>query len=230
MLIPAVSVVAAITLMPALLATLGARINSVRLLPKRFVDTGHPRGGWWGRWAELGCAGPVPVAAIGLAIVGLLVYSGVQLKSERGRGEVLPRTGDAINGRAALANAGISAGVLKPFVVLVESGAKREPIVAKLRATPGIAAASPRRTGARASSSLIEAFPSTDGASKEVRRRSSVSAATSKALAARSAAWRPRTAISSARVYSNFPYVLGFRRAADVHPARARIPLASCCR
>src|SRR5207302_3896751 len=49
MLIPAVSVLAAITLMPALLAVLGERINSVRLLPKRFVDHGHPEDGAWGR-------------------------------------------------------------------------------------------------------------------------------------------------------------------------------------
>src|SRR5438132_1338449 len=79
MLIPAVSVVAAITLLPALLATLGTRINSVRLLPKRFVDSGHPEDGWWGRWASLVMRRPVPVAAIGLAIVGALVYCGVQL-------------------------------------------------------------------------------------------------------------------------------------------------------
>ncbi len=52
MLIPAVSVLAAITLMPALLATLGERINSVRLLPKRFLDHGHPEDGAWGRWAR----------------------------------------------------------------------------------------------------------------------------------------------------------------------------------
>ena len=39
MLIPAVSVIAAITLLPALLAVLGQRINSMRVLPKRFVDT-----------------------------------------------------------------------------------------------------------------------------------------------------------------------------------------------
>ena len=42
MLIPAVSVVTAITLLPALLATLGTRINSIRLLPKRFVHTTAP--------------------------------------------------------------------------------------------------------------------------------------------------------------------------------------------
>src|SRR6185503_7230293 len=53
MLIPAVSVIAAITLLPALLSVLGTRINSVRVLPKRWIDTGHPEDGWWGRWANL---------------------------------------------------------------------------------------------------------------------------------------------------------------------------------
>ena len=44
MLIPAVSVLAAITLLPALLAVLGERINSVRLLPKRLRRPRSPRG------------------------------------------------------------------------------------------------------------------------------------------------------------------------------------------
>ncbi len=52
MLIPTVSVIAAITLLPAMLAVLGTRINSVRLLPKRFIDDGHPEDGMWGRWAR----------------------------------------------------------------------------------------------------------------------------------------------------------------------------------
>ena len=63
MLIPAVSVIAAITLLPALLAVLGTRINSVRLLPKRFVDRGHPEDGPWGRWAGFVVRRPMPVAA-----------------------------------------------------------------------------------------------------------------------------------------------------------------------
>ena len=72
MLIPAVSVLAAITLLPALLAVLGTRINSVRVMPKRLVDSGHPEDGLWGRWATLVMRRPVPVAAVGLAIVGVL--------------------------------------------------------------------------------------------------------------------------------------------------------------
>src|SRR5438094_1974591 len=169
MLIPAVSVLAAITLLPALLGTLGARINSVRLLPKRFVDTGHPEDGWWGRWAGLVMRRPVPVAAVGIAIVGLLVYSGLQLNPSEAEAKYFPGKGDAINGREALAASGISAGVLKPFVILVENGASREPIVAKLRGTSGVAGAVAPPDWRKGSSSLIEAFPSSDGASKEVR-------------------------------------------------------------
>src|SRR5213078_3231198 len=52
MLIPLVSVIATLTLLPAMLAVLGARINSVRVMPKRFVDQGYGEGGAWGRWAR----------------------------------------------------------------------------------------------------------------------------------------------------------------------------------
>src|SRR4051794_8028071 len=112
MLIPAVSVLAAITLLPALLATLGTRINSVRLLPKRLVDSGHPEDGVWGKWANLVMRRPVPVAVVGLVIVTVLVYSGLHLNPAEAQVRDLPGSGDAISGRTALAKAGISAGVM----------------------------------------------------------------------------------------------------------------------
>src|SRR5256884_3959399 len=87
MLIPAVSVLAAITLLPALLAVLGTRINSVRVLPKRFVDRGHPEDGTWGRWAALVMRRPVPVAAGGLAAGGLLPHSGLPLNPSEAQGK-----------------------------------------------------------------------------------------------------------------------------------------------
>src|SRR5204862_5603541 len=48
MLIPAVSVLSSITLLPALLSLLGPRINRLRIMPKRFVEP-HPAetGPWW---------------------------------------------------------------------------------------------------------------------------------------------------------------------------------------
>src|SRR4051794_31030445 len=64
MLIPTVSVIAAITLLPAMLAVAGTRINSVRLLPKRFLDRGHPEDGAWGRWARFVNRKPAIVAGL----------------------------------------------------------------------------------------------------------------------------------------------------------------------
>ena len=210
MLIPAVSVIAAITLLPALLAVLGTRINSVRLLPKRFVDAGHPEDGWWGRWGALVMRRPVPVAAIGIVVVGALVYSGLQLNPSEAQAKDFPGRGDAIDGRGVLADAGISAGVLKPFVVLVEDGASRAPIVAKLRGTPGVAAAVAPPSWRSGSSSLVEAFPATDGAAKSVRSTIDRVQAELKGTSASlgGVAAEDRDFVDA--VYSNFPYVLGF--------------------
>src|SRR5438874_2316826 len=79
MLIPAVSVLAAITLLPAMLSVLGTRINSVRVMPKRFADKGHPEDGLWGRWARLVLRHPWRVAGVGTAIVLVLAGIGAQL-------------------------------------------------------------------------------------------------------------------------------------------------------
>jgi RND superfamily putative drug exporter len=210
MLIPAVSVVAAITLAPALLATLGTRINSIRVLPKRLVDKGHPEDGWWGRWAGFVVRRPVQVAAVGLAIVGVLVYYGLQLNPSEAQAKDFPGKGDAIVGRAALAHAGISPGVMKPLVVLVEHGAQREPIVAKLRSIEGVGAVVAPPDWQKGSASLIEAFPTTDGAAKPTRgtikRVRNALKGTNATLGGVAA--EDRDFVKA--VYSNFPYVLGF--------------------
>src|SRR5207302_8356239 len=160
MLIPAVSVLAAITLMPAILAALGQRINSVRLLPKRFVDRGHPEDGGWGRWARFVLRRPWPVAAVGTAIVAVLVVIGVQLNPNESQLKNFPGTGTAIAGRTLLADAGISPGVMKPFVTLVEDGGDAQAIAAKERTVPGIVGATvpPGPGWHRGQDTLVEAF------------------------------------------------------------------------
>ena len=122
MLIPAVSVIAAITLLPAMLAVLGTRINSVRLLPKRFIDRGHPEDGAWGRWARFVNRRPAVVAVIGLVIVAILAGIGTQLNPNESQLKNFPGTGTAIAGRADARRRGISPGVMKPFQVLVQKG------------------------------------------------------------------------------------------------------------
>jgi len=210
MLIPAVSVVAAITLLPALLATLGTRINSVRLLPRRLVHDGHPEDGPWGRWAGLVMRRPLPLGALGLAVVGVLVYSGLQLNPAEAQVKDLPGTGDAIAGRTALAAAAISPGVMKPFVVLFEHGMKPNAVVAKLRQTPGIAGVVAPPQWRKDGDSLVEAFPATDGDSKQaqgtIKTVQKMLRGTNAALGGVPA--EDRDFVTA--VYSNFPYVLGF--------------------
>src|SRR6185503_21348612 len=142
MLIPTVSVIAAITLLPAMLAVLGERINSIRLLPKRFIDDGHPEDGMWGRWARFVNRRPVVVAAIGLVIVAILAGIGTQLNPNESQLKNFPGTGTAIAGRQMLADAAISPGVMKPFQVLVHPGGDAGAIAGKLRNVSGIAGAS----------------------------------------------------------------------------------------
>jgi RND superfamily putative drug exporter len=210
MLIPAVSVLAAITLLPALLAVLGERINSVRVLPKRFVDRGHPEDGLWGRWAALVMRRPIPVAAVGLAIVGLLVYSGFQINPSEAQASALPGKGDAINGRAQLQSAGISPGVLKPFDILVQNGASTAPIVAKLQATPGIVGAVAPKDWQRGTDSIVEAFPAYDGASKKTRGIITNVKNELRGTDASLGGLAPEERDFVSAVYGNFPYVLAF--------------------
>jgi uncharacterized membrane protein YdfJ with MMPL/SSD domain len=58
---------------------LGTRINSIRVLPKRFVDRGHPEDGAWGRWARFVNRRPAAVAVAGLVVVAVLAGLGTQL-------------------------------------------------------------------------------------------------------------------------------------------------------
>ncbi|MGH2999561.1 MAG: MMPL family transporter [Gaiellaceae bacterium] len=211
LLIPAVSVLAAITLLPALLAVLGERINSLRILPKRLVDRGHPEDGLWGRWANFVMRRPWQVAVAGLAIVGVLVFFGVQLNPSEAQAKDLPGSGDAIVGRDTLTTAGITPGVIKPFDVLVEHGAATGPIVAKLRATPGIeAAVAPSGPGwVKGDDAIVEAFPNVDGSSKHIQ---SVVTSVHKALNGTDATLggiAPADRDFVHAVYGNFPYVLG---------------------
>jgi RND superfamily putative drug exporter len=212
MLIPAVSVLAAITLMPALLAVLGQRINSVRVLPKRFVDRGHPEDGNWGRWARFVLRRPWAVASVGTAIVVVLVALGVQLNPNESQLKNFPGSGTAIAGRTLLANAKISPGVMKPFVTLVEHGDNAQGIARNESHVSGIVGATvpPGPGWHRGQDTLVEAFPAIDGAAPGIQRIidgvDNVLQGTDATLGGVPA--QDRDFVHA--VFGNFPYVLAF--------------------
>jgi RND superfamily putative drug exporter len=210
MLIPAVSVLAAVTLLPALLAVLGTRINSLRMLPKRLVDRGHPEDGAWGRWARFVLRRPWPVAIAGLVVVGVLVGIGVQLNPNESQLKNFPGSGTAIAGRDALAAAGISPGVMKPLSVLVENGGSADAVAARVRTVPGVAGAVAPKSWQRGDESLVQAFPAVDGAAPGIQRIiddvNDTLKGTDGTLGGVAAVDRDFVHA----VYGNFPYVLAF--------------------
>jgi RND superfamily putative drug exporter len=148
MLIPAVSVLASLTLLPALLAVLGRRIDALPLLPAR-----RRQGRAWERWARFVLRRPVRVAAVGVALLGVLAGFGTQLKTTEAPLANFPGTGTAIEGREQLAAAGVTPGAMKPLLVL---GTERDARVDGVVATGVIA------------DGLVEAIPAMDGADPRI--------------------------------------------------------------
>src|SRR3954451_21120149 len=169
MLIPFVSVLAAITLLPALLAVVGPRINSVPVMPKRFIDGGHPEDGRWGRWARFVIRRPVAIGLLGIVIVTALAGLGTQLNPNEAQLKYFPGSGTAIAGRDQLAAAGISPGVMKPLNVLVEHGGNPQQVAAKLAKVRGVSGASAPPGWRKGQNSFVEAFATTDGAAPGIQ-------------------------------------------------------------
>jgi RND superfamily putative drug exporter len=222
MLIPAVSVLASITLVPVLLYTMGKRIDRLRVIPKRIVAADPGEVGFWHRWAGYVVKRPVPILLAGLAIVVLLLIPAAQINPAEAEAKNLPGSGDAFDGRDALAAAGISAGVLKPFDILVENGAqpqKLRRLVSTLEKTQGIAGAAAPRAWRRGDTAIVEAFGTDDSSAKPMRKvisrlQHDVLPATQNAaggdtrITLGGVAAQERDFIHA--VYGNFPYVLGF--------------------
>jgi RND superfamily putative drug exporter len=169
MLIPVVSVLASLTLLPAMLAVLGQRVNRVRVMPRRLIDHGHPEDGAWGRWARFVLRRPIAVAAVGVLIVAVLAGLGTQLNPSEAEMKYFPGTGTAIAGRDQLAAAGISPGVIKPLNVLVEHGGNAQQVAAKLRAVPGVIGATAPPEWRRGPNSFVEGFATIDGAAPGIQ-------------------------------------------------------------
>ena len=169
MLIPVVSVLATLTLLPAMLSVLGQRINSVRVMPRRFIDQGHPEDGAWGRWARFVIRRPLAVAVVGLVVVVGLTGLGTRLNPTEAQLKNFPGTGSAIAARDTLAAAGISPGVMKPLDVLVENGGDAKQVAAKLSAVPGVVGATAPPAWQKGPNSLVEGFATIDGSAPGIQ-------------------------------------------------------------
>jgi len=161
MLIPLVSTLVAITLLPVVLAKLGPRLD----WPHRRTDDKASRA--WTRWAGAVARRRWLAAGAGLAVIVALALAATDLQLGSSDADAMARSGDAEQGLTALERAGIGEGALLPHEILVEGGTPPEKVAAALRSVEGVhgAVAPSDAEWRRGGSALVEAIPVPDSGS-----------------------------------------------------------------
>ncbi len=172
MLIPLISVLASLTLLPAMLSLLGPRINRVRVMPQKFVKPHSPDEGFWGRWSRIVQRRAPLVFVAGAIIVAVVLSPAFHINPSDAELNKQPAKGDAGAGRAAVTAAGMPNGLYLPYVVLVRNGASATTLASvadAVRKTPGVAGATAPPSWRTGSAGLIEAFGTDDANSRTAR-------------------------------------------------------------
>ena len=163
MLIPLVSTVVAITLLPVVLAKLGARLD----WPHRRTDDRASRA--WTRWAEAVSRRRWRAAGAGMAVIVALAFAATDLQLGTSDADTIARSGDAKQGLVALEDAGIGEGSLLPHEILIGGGTDPDRVAAELREVEGIhgAVAPEEASWRRDGTALVDAIPVPDSGSDE---------------------------------------------------------------
>ena len=129
-LVVSMSVVAALTLLPAVLSLLGDRVNSLKLpyLGRRLID-GHARGrtSWIARVAQRAMRRPAIALVVGVGILLLCAYPALDMKTGVSGVNTFPDSFDSKQGFAVL-DTQFSAGGVSPVQIVVD-GQVNDPAV-----------------------------------------------------------------------------------------------------
>jgi putative drug exporter of the RND superfamily len=163
MLIPLVSTVVAVTLLPVILSKLGPRLD----WPHRRTDDKASR--VWTRWAAAVSRRRWVAAGAGMAVILALVVAATDLQLGTSDADTIAKSGDAKDGLVALEDAGIGEGSLLPHEILVGGGTDPDRVAAELREVEGIhgAVAPADSDWRRDGTAVVEAIPVADSGSDE---------------------------------------------------------------
>jgi putative drug exporter of the RND superfamily len=132
MLIPLISVLVAVTLLPVVLSKLGPRLD----WPHVRNDDNASRA--WTGWANMIVRRRWIAAATAALVLAALVFAASNLQLGLANPNTVAKQGDAKQGLVALERAGIGSGALLPNEVLVEGENSPEAVARKLAAIPNI--------------------------------------------------------------------------------------------
>ena len=163
MLIPLVSTLVAVTLLPVVLAKLGPRLD----WPHRRTDDKASRA--WTRWAEAIARRRWLAAGAGVTVIVALAFAATDLQLGTSDADTVAKSGDAKDGLVALERAGIGEGALLPHEILVEGDTDPARVAAALDEVEGIhgAVAPESRDWRRDGTALVEAVPVPDSGSDD---------------------------------------------------------------
>jgi putative drug exporter of the RND superfamily len=159
MVIPLVSMLVVLTLLPVILATAGRRLDWPHLRKEASASRGWTawaRGVVRFRWAAALACGAVLIA---LAAAALGLHLGQPQSS------ALARSGPASQGLVALERAGVPSGILTPVDILVPGGSDPAPIAARLGAVSGVhtVVAPQQEAWRRGGTALLSVLPTNEG-------------------------------------------------------------------
>ncbi len=121
LMIPLVSIAASATLLPALLATIGSRVNSLRFIPRSVMERrARGEGSFWHRLAGAIMRRPIPflVVTSAILIALALVATGMHVTGGDNRG--MPKTKESTKGLALLEKT-IGPGALAPNQIVIDT-------------------------------------------------------------------------------------------------------------
>jgi RND superfamily putative drug exporter len=165
MLIPLISVIVAVTLLPVVLSKIGTRLD----WPHVRTDDKASRS--WTAWAQL-IVRRRWVAAVGAAaILAALVLAATSLQPGLPNVNTLAKTGDAKQGLLGLERSGIGSGVLLPDEALIEGSTSPQLLASTLARVPGVhgAVAPAGAQWRHAGAAIVDTFSSPDGSSSAGR-------------------------------------------------------------
>jgi RND superfamily putative drug exporter len=165
MLIPLVSTLVAITLLPVILAKAGSRLD----WPHRRTDDKASRS--WTRWAQAVSRRRWVAAGAGMAVVLALAFAATNLQLGTSDADTIAKQGDAKAGLVALEKTGIGEGSILPHEILVGGDTDPAKVAADLNDVDGIhGAVAPSGPGwNRDGTHIVEAVPVPDSGSSAGR-------------------------------------------------------------
>jgi RND superfamily putative drug exporter len=161
MLIPLISVLVALTLLPVVLAKLGPRLDWPHIRDDDRASSS------WTRWAEAVVRHRRAAAVVAVVVLAALGFAATNLQLGLSNLNTVAKQGDAKEGLLAIERSGIGSGALLPHETLVEGAAAPEAVAAALARVPGVhGAVAPSGAQWRtAGAAVLDAFPVADGSS-----------------------------------------------------------------